>query len=263
MRNEDYRQVTFRLNTVDKFQNLRLNGNVKCRRRLVTDKDIGVCRQCDCNYDTLAHAAAELKRVLIVPDFRFGNTHFFKQFQCFCLCHLGRNAINEVRSLLFEVVDQRNHTFFRIEFVRDFDVVTDTSAQAVYYAADIFLCQFQVNYCSRYNLPIGRFAAFDQLVSACRFLVETSLFARIFHNAVEVFLQSGFKAAAECVLYAVFDYLQSVDGFFHRFLQFVCQRISLFFVKFFRVEKFQCLVGLFQKLLFCFCCAKVPLRRCR
>ena len=58
--------------------NLRLDGNIQRRRRLIRDDQARFRRQRQCDDHALAHAARELVRILIDPGFRRWDTDFIE-----------------------------------------------------------------------------------------------------------------------------------------------------------------------------------------
>ena len=58
------------LQIVHQTKNLRLNRNVKCRRRLVGDQNLRSAGECHRNHDALTHTARKLVRIL--PHDRLG-----------------------------------------------------------------------------------------------------------------------------------------------------------------------------------------------
>ena len=63
MRNKQIRIAVLLLKPLQQIQNLRLNRNIQCRHRLVTDDKLRVERQRTRDADTLAAAAVEFMRV--------------------------------------------------------------------------------------------------------------------------------------------------------------------------------------------------------
>ena len=47
------------------LQNLRLNGDIECRRGLIGNQHLGVASQRNSNHDALAHAARKLVRKVV------------------------------------------------------------------------------------------------------------------------------------------------------------------------------------------------------
>ena len=57
---------------VDQLEDLRLDGDVECRRRLVGDQDVGVVDERHRDHRALAHAARKLVRIVARPLLAFG-----------------------------------------------------------------------------------------------------------------------------------------------------------------------------------------------
>ena len=62
------------------FENLRLNGHIKRRCRLVRDQNLWITGQCDGDHDTLAHTAGKLVGVVIQASFGIRYADQFQQF---------------------------------------------------------------------------------------------------------------------------------------------------------------------------------------
>ena len=63
--NEEISSAELILKLLQQVQNLGLNGNVKCRDRLVADNQLGLQRKCAGNADTLTLTAGELMRIAV------------------------------------------------------------------------------------------------------------------------------------------------------------------------------------------------------
>jgi hypothetical protein len=57
----------FPLNSINQFEDLRLDGNVQCGRRLVSDEKFRSAGKGHGDHDPLAHPAAQLMWIVIVP----------------------------------------------------------------------------------------------------------------------------------------------------------------------------------------------------
>ena len=66
----DHRGIHFFLHIPDQLQNLRLNGHVQSRGRLVGNDELRIVGQSDGNDDPLAHAAGKFMGILVQPLFR-------------------------------------------------------------------------------------------------------------------------------------------------------------------------------------------------
>lgn len=73
MGDEDDGHVALLLEPVDQLEDLRLDGDVQGRGRLVADEDFRIGGQGDGDDDSLTHAAGEFERILIEADLRLGN----------------------------------------------------------------------------------------------------------------------------------------------------------------------------------------------
>ena len=62
-------------NVLEQIENLRLDGYIECRRRLIRDKQFGFGDQRGCNHDALAHAAGQLVRISPKLAFRIRQTY--------------------------------------------------------------------------------------------------------------------------------------------------------------------------------------------
>ena len=96
MRDEDDGEVAFPLDLVDEFENLRLDGDVERRRRLVADEDIGVGGKGDRDDDALPHPARKFKGILAETAVRFGDPDLLHELEgaqfCHALCHFIDDA---------------------------------------------------------------------------------------------------------------------------------------------------------------------------
>ena len=74
------------------LQDLRLNGDVERRRRLVGEQQPGPAGQRHCDHHALAHAAGQLMRIGGKPALRIGNPHLVEQFERAGARRGGRHA---------------------------------------------------------------------------------------------------------------------------------------------------------------------------
>ena len=74
-------QVVFLLHGLDQFQNLRLDGYIQSRRRLITDEDLGTAGQRNGNHHALPHSTGEFVGILLVAALRLADAHISKHFQ--------------------------------------------------------------------------------------------------------------------------------------------------------------------------------------
>lgn len=75
------RSAEFPLQFLHQRQDLRLHGNVECRRRLVGDQHLGSARQCHRDHHALPHAAGKLVRILRHAPRRLGDVHRIQHAQ--------------------------------------------------------------------------------------------------------------------------------------------------------------------------------------
>src|SRR5215469_1521847 len=80
VRNQHHSGVKFFCQALHQFKDLRLDGHIQRRSRLICNQQFRIARQGDGNHDPLAHAAAELVRVVLDAPFRIWNTHQVKHF---------------------------------------------------------------------------------------------------------------------------------------------------------------------------------------
>ncbi len=78
MRDENDARVNLGLELLEQVHNLRLDGHVQRRGRLVRDKQLGIARQRHGNHRALAHAAGILVRVLPGALLGVGDVHLPK-----------------------------------------------------------------------------------------------------------------------------------------------------------------------------------------
>ena len=67
VRDQDHADVELRLHAVDQLEDLRLDGDVERRRRLVRDQDVGVVDERHGDHRALAHAAGVLMGIVPKP----------------------------------------------------------------------------------------------------------------------------------------------------------------------------------------------------
>ena len=70
---EDHRAAELLLQVAQQLQDLRLNGDVERRRRLVGDQQVGLTRDRGGNQHALAHAAGKLMRIVVEAPLAVGN----------------------------------------------------------------------------------------------------------------------------------------------------------------------------------------------
>ena len=80
MGNKQYGQATLALEVQQQLQDLRLDGDIERRGRLVGDNQIGLGRERHRQHDPLLHAARELVGVLIDDSRRVGKPQLSEQF---------------------------------------------------------------------------------------------------------------------------------------------------------------------------------------
>ena len=73
MRDDDQRDVEPARELLHQLQDLRLDGDVERRRRLVGDDELGVAGKADGDHHALAHAAGELVRILVEAALGIGD----------------------------------------------------------------------------------------------------------------------------------------------------------------------------------------------
>ena len=79
---------------IQKLHDLFLHGDIQCRRRLITDQNLRLDRQCSCNRCTLALTAAYLMRISFCKLFR--KTALLQQLPYPLLCFFpGNSGISE------------------------------------------------------------------------------------------------------------------------------------------------------------------------
>ena len=77
---DDQRDVELARQILHQFENLRLNGDVERRGRLVRDDELRIAGQSDRDHHALAHAAGKLMRILVEPAHRVGDADQLHQF---------------------------------------------------------------------------------------------------------------------------------------------------------------------------------------
>ena len=81
MRDEDHRHAQFGLQLADGVEDLRLNGDIQRRCRLVRDQQLRAARQRHGNHHALAHPARQLVRMLSHHVRRIGDADLFQHLQ--------------------------------------------------------------------------------------------------------------------------------------------------------------------------------------
>ena len=231
VRDENNGKITFFLQSVDKFKDLCLNGNVECRRRLVANQDVGICRQCDCDNDTLTHTARKFKGILSITDTGFGNTYLFHQLNRLFFCETRRDFINNLGRRFLQIVNQRNRSLVKIHVFHVGNVCLkfiDNARQDGNNRLDLHI---QRNNGFRNNLPIHLFAALNKRVTLCRLLCKTLFFLRVVDNVEEIFIKLRFHRTTERISDVIFDNRQRIDSRANQLIQVLKVRISLFLCK--------------------------------
>ena len=82
VRNEEDRHVRLRLEVLHQLEYLCLDSDVERGRWLVRDEELWIARHHHCNHRSLAHATAELERILSRDSLRLGNSHLIEQLDC-------------------------------------------------------------------------------------------------------------------------------------------------------------------------------------
>ena len=72
---EDHSHVALLLELPQQGYDLRLDGDIQRRRRLVCNEELGITRKCDRDHHTLAHTARQLMGVGIDPRFRIRDSN--------------------------------------------------------------------------------------------------------------------------------------------------------------------------------------------
>ncbi|MNN72195.1 hypothetical protein D3C81_1882080 [compost metagenome] len=81
MRNKDHGKAQLLLQTGDRFNNLLLNGNIKRRCRLITEKNARLARERHSDNYPLTLTARELAWIAVRAFQRIGKPQLFEQFQ--------------------------------------------------------------------------------------------------------------------------------------------------------------------------------------
>ena len=86
MGNEDNGFSLVNLQTFQKFHNLRLNGHIQSRCRLVADDELGVTYHGDGDDHPLLHSAGKLMRIAVDTLLGIGNPQLPKHREHFFFC---------------------------------------------------------------------------------------------------------------------------------------------------------------------------------
>ena len=81
MGDDDQRRAEALGQILHQFEDLRLDGDVERRRRLVGDNQLRLAAQRHGDHHPLAHAARQVMGVLVEPSFRVGNADHFQELQ--------------------------------------------------------------------------------------------------------------------------------------------------------------------------------------
>jgi hypothetical protein len=116
MGNEEEAHAEFLLKTVNQFEDLGLNGNIKGGRRLVGDQKFWPARKSHGNHDPLAHPATQLMGIVVAAGCRGRDTDAMEHLDGFCPCRSSAETPVEPKSLrnLFANAEygiQRGHRF--------------------------------------------------------------------------------------------------------------------------------------------------------
>ena len=117
VRDKQNRAVNLVLQIVEQIENLRLNGNVERRRRLVRDDKARLASKRHCNHNTLAHTTRQFMRVRRIYSFRHSDTNEVEHFNRTLLCKLCRCARNVQKGYFVKLITdgeygiQRGHGF--------------------------------------------------------------------------------------------------------------------------------------------------------
>ena len=79
VRDDDQRHAETPRQILHQLEDLRLDGDVERGRRLVGDDQLGLAAQRHGDHHALAHAAAEVMRILPQPPLRLGDAHHAQQ----------------------------------------------------------------------------------------------------------------------------------------------------------------------------------------
>ena len=75
MGDEHHRRIGFTYQVAQQIEDLRLNGHVQRRRRLIGDHQPGVAHHAHCDHHALAHTPGKLVGVVVYPVFRVRDAH--------------------------------------------------------------------------------------------------------------------------------------------------------------------------------------------
>ena len=93
MGDKEYRHSAFLLQVLYQLDDLRLNGGVQGRGRLVSNEQMGIAAQRHGNHHALAHAAGHLVRVVFHAGLRLRNTDLPQHFDACLPCLLAAQGL--------------------------------------------------------------------------------------------------------------------------------------------------------------------------
>ena len=227
VRDENDGELTLLIHAVDQFEDLRLNGDVERRCRLVADENIGIGGQRDRDDDTLAHTARKLKRILTVTFARFGNADLFQQFQRARFRHIVRDLIRDVGRLLFEPIDHRHGALVKVDGTAPIDLTTEVLLHAHNHGENILCRLAEIDEFFIGDLVIRLFAAGDLPLVSGSLTRITRLFFLIALDSAEILLDRRAQARCKRIRAVVFDDFKTIDPRFHGGNQFLRRRIGV------------------------------------
>ena len=116
VRDPDHGRARARTERLRLGENLRLDGHVECRRRLVGNDEVGLVDEGDCDRYALAHAARKLVRVILEAALRRGNADF------------GERGANPAARHSFIITEELAPTISLEDFTRDWRAVPPPAA---------------------------------------------------------------------------------------------------------------------------------------
>ena len=102
---EQQRHAVARLQGLQELQDLRLDGDVERRRRLVGDQEVGLVGERHGDHHALALAAGELVRVGVEPRRRLGDADLFEQLERALARGVARQALVQDQDLVHLPLD--------------------------------------------------------------------------------------------------------------------------------------------------------------